>query len=1010
MQKIKEFFKEAAASVKIFFRKTADKIKELFDTFLNLFRKKKTADRSASHEVRETSHTDREQESAPVHNSSTVVFSGATEIKKIIEQQPEKPEIQPHELVGKERFLSTAFKKKDSRPMFFLGIVITSCKFLIAAIVIIGFAALGAVLGVANAYLGTTPELDLEALRDNALTSYIYDADGELLTSYSGMENRDYAPLSEIPIQLQEALISIEDVRFYHHEGVDFKRLIGSFINNMSGNSTSGGSTITQQLIKNQLLTSERSYKRKIQEANLALQLEKKYSKDQILEAYLNMIPLGGTNYGVKAAAKDYFGKELDQLTLRETACLAGITKNPHAYNPRRCYYGFDDPEKTKNLIDSLNFRIDTVINAMYTAGYITLEERDSALKEELHVIEASTTNEMYQCAHFLEYAIEDIIDSFIEYRGLENDTANRQAIENELRTAGYRIYLTVEPEIQNIVQTSFENYDYPDLKDKKDSVVELSDGSVIQQPQAAAVVMDQSTGKIVAMVGSRTAPTVRKTLNRAVSNATQVGSSVKPVAVYGPAMDLGAGLGTIIENITVPIEGWKEGKGYPTTSHGTKSSFGKKYGPVSIRNGIKSSLNIVAVRTLAYHLGLETSYSYLTKFVTDENENSLHKDYVGLALGSSGISMLDLTAAYSAIANGGVYNEPITFTKITDSDGKTILSAKDVQESYRVYERSTSYMLVSALTDAVRGGTGTSARIDGITVAGKTGTNADNKGVVFAGMTGYYTSCVWTGHDNFKSFRKTSGGSGAAPLWQDYMSTILEGREDKPILEGDASDYDVVSRTICSASGMLATDACKADTSGHEPFSEMMPESTELEECTWHALQTICAESGQPAGDHCPVDQTTEGSIIVLPEESDYFLIEKQEDLLGIFPNLYLQQDDGTQLTCQIHTEEWAQEQSLRADAVMAAEQLLSDCRTFLAANEDLLSSSTRSSLKKLANSLSDCIASATSTTVDIETAAAHLSNVLNDAQTEIDNLPDPDPLPEEDDGGFFNRLRELF
>lgn len=999
----KEFFSNAAESVKIFFRKIINSVAEFFDNLrvkiLRRFGKDAEPKRSAEPIAADPS---------PEHKSSTVVFTRADEIKKIIEQQPEKPDIQPHELNGRERIITTAFKKKDSRPMFFLGIILTSTKFLLASLIVLAFAGLGAVLGVANAYLGTTPELDLAALRDNALTSYIYDADGELLTSYSGMENRDYVALSEVPDRLQQAIISIEDVRFYHHEGVDAKRLIGSFIRNMSGNSNEGGSTITQQLIKNQLLTSERSYKRKIQEANLALQLEKKYSKDQILEAYLNIIPLGGTNYGVKAAAKDYFGKELHELSLRETACLAGITKNPHAFNPRRCYYGSEDPEITASRIDALDFRIDTVLNAMYTAGYITIEERDAAFEDKLRVVKSSSTNEMYDCAHFVEYAIENIIDSFIEYRGLENDTANRQAIENELRTAGYRIYLTVEPEIQNIVQTSFENYDYPALEKGVSGEIEQSDGSIVLQPQAAAVVIDQSNGKIVAMVGSRTSPTVRKTLNRAVSNATQVGSSIKPIAVYGPAMDYGAGLGTIIENIKVPIEGWKEGKGYPTTSHGTKSSFGKKYGPVSIRNGIKSSLNIVAVRTLAYHLGTDASFEYLKRFVTDENETSLHKDYVGLALGSSGISMLDLTSAYASIANGGIYNEPITFSKITDADGKTVLTSGDIQNSYRVYERSTAYMLVSALTDAVKSGTGTNARIKGITVAGKTGTNADNKGVVFAGMTGYYTSCVWTGHDNFKSFKKTSGGSGAAPLWQDYMSKILEGKEDKPILDGDASDYDVVSVTLCSASGMLATEACKADTSGHEPFNELMPKDTDLEECTWHSIRNICSESAQPAGEFCPIEQTVEGSIVTLPEDSDYFLLKTEKELLEIFPNLYTETTDGEQLTCQLHTAEWAQEQALRSDAIMRAQQTLTDYHTFLSAYEEVLSSSTRAALKKLADTLKKAVDSEISLRADIEAAAGHLENMLGTAQTEVDNLPDPEPEP--DNGGFLDNIADLF
>lgn len=211
-----------------------------------------------------------------------------------------------------------AFTARTRQPLFAVSVIITTAKVAMIALVVLGAALFGGVLGVANAYLGTTPELDLESIQDTDLTTYLYDDEGKLITPYAGMENRDYATLDEIPKLLQQAVISVEDVRFYSHGGVDYKSLISAFLNNFTNDSVRGGSTITQQLIKNQMLTSERSYKRKIQEASLALQLEQKYTKDQILEAYLNTISMGGTNYGVKAAAKDYFGKELDQLTLRE--------------------------------------------------------------------------------------------------------------------------------------------------------------------------------------------------------------------------------------------------------------------------------------------------------------------------------------------------------------------------------------------------------------------------------------------------------------------------------------------------------------------------------------------------------------------------------------------------------------------------------------------------------------------------------------------------------------------
>ena len=269
--------------------------------------------------------------------------------------------------------------------------------------------------------------------------------------------------LDEIPLQLQQAVIAVEDVRFYHHNGIDLKRILGSFVGNMSSDKTSGGSTITQQLIKNQLLSSERSYKRKIQEASLAIQLEKEYSKDQILEAYLNTIPLGGTIYGVKVAAKDYFGK----------------------YSPRRAYYVYKDPTE-------LNKRIKKVLESMYTAGYISLDEMNEALNDEFTVLEKSSASEIYDMPHFVEYGIHDVVTHLLKARGLEDTAQNRSAIQNELRTKGYSIYLTVDPDVQHKLQDTVANYDGYYRFSAKDSVVKQPgpNGTTIEirQPQAAGM------------------------------------------------------------------------------------------------------------------------------------------------------------------------------------------------------------------------------------------------------------------------------------------------------------------------------------------------------------------------------------------------------------------------------------------------------------------------------------------------------------------------------------------
>ncbi len=847
----------------------------------------------------------------------TVVFPGTQNITA----KEADPQLTENELRGKGKESVNLFKKRTGSGSFVLQLLVTVSKVSIIAVICIGMVGLGAVLGLANAYLESTPDLDLNQITENDLTSYIYAADGTLLTTYAGLENRYYAPLEEIPDILQKAVISVEDVRFYHHKGVDFKRLLSSFIGNLTGSSSAGGSTITQQLIKNQVLTSERSYKRKIQEAYLAIQLEKEYSKEQILEAYLNTIPLGGTNYGVKAAAKDYFGKELDQLTLREVACIAGITQYPSAYSPRYVYYTLKDTTKLDN-------RINDVLNKMYTAGYISLEERNAAMEDTLTVVEVSTTNKMYNYPHFVEYAITDVIKHFLRSRGLEYNSTNRALIEHELRTSGYSIYTTIDSNIQNILETTIEEYDdYPGLRNSASSQIKQSDGSITIQPQAAAVIIDQHTGQIKAMVGSRNVPTVKLTNNRAVTNRMPIGSSMKPIAVYGPAFEKGYSGATVIDNLLLPIIGWDSETGYPTTSKGT-------LGPVTIRQAIVGSWNNVAARTLMYLTTIEDAVAQLHKFNIEDDR--INADGVGLALGSSGISPLQLTSAYASIANGGTYMEPISFTKVVDSNGSVVLSATSVQEVHEAYSKSTAFMLVDILENAVRSGTGKPAKISGMTVAGKTGSVSNERGVLFAGFTPYYTSVLWIGHDNFERLEKgVSGGKTAAPLWQKYMAKIHDGLENKNILEGSYKNYDLVEAPVCPVSGLFPTDACKLD-SNHPLIPDYFKKGTVPEEtCTLHQIEEICSESGMICSEYCPEECRVQGAVVELPEDSEYFMLEDADEVFTYFPNLRLPKQ---QVTCKVHTTEWFNDYQELEDAIRDAKKAVSNANSFLSyESEDL-------------------------------------------------------------------------
>ena len=259
------------------------------------------------------------------------------------------------------------FKEREKQPNFYVGVLLKTISILVVAIFVIGVVAFGGVWGIAKAYIETTPTLNTEKIANQSETTFLYDANEDFLAAYVGSENREWANSDEIPTKLKDAFIAVEDVRFYYHSGIDIKRLIGAALSNFLNESVQGGSTITQQLIKNTLLSFDKTYKRKIQEAFLAVQLESEYSKDEILVSYLNTIDLGAGNFGVKAASKDYFDKELDELTLKECALLAGITQNPYSHNPRRAYYGAGSVERVEN-------RIELVLNRMYEASYITKE------------------------------------------------------------------------------------------------------------------------------------------------------------------------------------------------------------------------------------------------------------------------------------------------------------------------------------------------------------------------------------------------------------------------------------------------------------------------------------------------------------------------------------------------------------------------------------------------------------------------------------------------------------
>ncbi len=785
----------------------------------------------------------------------------------------EKPE--PHSI----------FRPRVKQPNFILSVLVNAVRILGVLVLVGGLALVGAVAGIAKGYMETAPTLDLAALDEQAQTSFIYDKNGELITEYKGIENRVMVSIGAMPKYLQQAFVAVEDARFYTHSGVDLKRIVGAFVSNLTSSSTQGGSTITQQLIKNTLLSSEQSYKRKIQEAYLALQLETTYTKDEILECYLNTIWLGESYYGVQTAAEGYFGKQLHELTLRECAILAGTCNSPYYYNPRRNYYtrqkeGVDYPAITNN-------RTDYVLRCMYENQFITFEQYQEALNPATANVlrtDPNTGSGMYAHAHYVEYAVDEVIDIFLKLRNLPNTSANRSAMENELRTGGYRVQLAVDPAIQETVQSTISSWTkYPSLRDPSDKVIRSSngDGTYVEtiQPQAAAVVIDYHNGEIKAIIGSRDEPQVKKSLNRATDMKMPVGSSIKPIAVYAPAIEMGASPASVVSNMPLPIAGWKDDKGKDSWP----ANYGGSYyaGPETLREALVNSHNTAAAQTLMTMVGVNNSVEYLHRLGIDDGH--IDATPFGLSLGSSGITPLQMTVAFGVLANGGVYQTPISVLGISDSEGNVVWDGHANQERWRAFSESTAYLVVDMLKEAVKSGTGTSAKISGQTVAGKTGTNSDQKGVFFSGMTGYYASSIWIGHDNYKALSsKTTGSSAAAPLWQAYMKKIHANLSNRAIIVGDPEDYDLQKVTTCAVSGQLATAACRNDVLDYGTVTDYWAYGTApTVECQMHVTQRICVDSGMIASPYCPY--TEDKGVITLPygHPLEQFIGTQYEDVL---------------------------------------------------------------------------------------------------------------------------------
>lgn len=699
-------------------------------------------------------------------------------------------------------------------------------------------------------------------------------------------ENRVWVSLEEIPLNLRRACIAIEDRRFRDHNGVDWLRTGKAGLDLFLGNkSLYGASTITQQLIKNLTHDDEVTVRRKMLEILRALEFENKYSKDDILEWYLNIIPLGQGCYGVQAAAEVYFGKNVEDLSLAECASLIGITNNPSLYDP------YINPEKNKER------QVD-ILYTMLDQGYIDQYQYEAAKEEELVLVNRSGENKAESYfTYFEDQLINEVVYDLMEKTGYEYNVALRM-----LQTGGYKIYSTIDPSVQAHVDAV-----YQDL-----TCVPKTASS--QQLQSAIVITDNATGDIVAMAGGVGEKTGSLLWNKATRSAFQPGSTLKPITAFAPAIESGLITPATVYDDT-PYQ-------FTDTAAWPKNSDNLYRGLVSVNDAMRLSLNPVAVKLVA-EVTPEVSFAFaeerfhldlLDERVTSNGSVLTDKGLSPLALGAlnGGVTVKDMAQAYTVFASNGMYREARTYTRVLDSEGKVVLD--NTQEAEQVITEKTAWYSTYMMQNAVLDGTGTGAQLENMPVAGKTGTTDDDKDKWFAGYTPYYTAVVWCGYDYPEEIILTeSTENPAVSLWQQVMAGVHAGL--------DAAEFhkptQVVTATYCRDSGLLATEACIKDPRGDRTVTgELYLDEVPTESCDVHRMVTMCGESEHVANQYCdqiPGNSTYQQSMLnilrgfptpgIVVQDQQYVVCD-QELPAGLFQPVATVVD-AMNLECYIHSED---------------------------------------------------------------------------------------------------------
>ena len=757
--------------------------------------------------------------------------------------------------------------------------------------------------GIFMAYINSTMRGKVEVYLDEFETKvstelYSQDPDtGEWVmyqTLYLNSENRIWTDLEDIPKYLQKAAIAIEDKRFEKHHGVDWKGTTRAIVYTLFGKNVQGGSTITQQLVKNVTGDNEVTVKRKITEIYRALELEKRYEKDEILEAYLNEVFFGQSCYGVVTASRMYFNKDVSDLTLAECASLMGITNNPSMYDPTLSSWTREN-NRERQL---------TILGAMLEQGKISQEEYDEAKAEDIVFSNGFTISGKYvgsdgtatepepeepptddaespadeeeptikgRYSWFTEAMIGDVADALVEKYGITDKvrdngttyTAYEQAWDM-VHGKGYKIYTTQNPKYQKIAEDVC--YDLSNIP-YTSSYTNSAGEQVEDQLQIALTIVDPTNGYVVAMIGGAGEKQADRVWNWAV-NARQCGSAIKPVSTYAPALDDGT------------INGASVIDDYPMLLNGDvwpRNANWRYQGLTALHTAIAQSLNTCAVRTnLAY--GVDRSYEFLVNKLGFENLTYTDSQQVGnMALGGfeKGVTTEEMAAAYAAFVNEGVYTKPRTFVRVEDANGNVILE-NEAQSSVAM-KNTTAAIINHLLQEAALNGTGYEAQFSGMHIAGKTGSTNSNKDRYFVGYTPYYSCAVWAGYEHNQ--RIVASGNPCSAIFRKVMSAIHEELPDKDFF----SCAGLTSVAVCADSGMLASENCALDVRGSRVYTALVAaDNAPTSVCTMHTAPSYTANMADSDGNVTTVTGSVLNYQRELIEGHDEIVVEDAFMMLG--------------------------------------------------------------------------------------------------------------------------------